>query len=446
MRKILILGAGKSSISLIDYLIEHSTEQNWVIIVADHTIESALLKTYGRPNTSAIGGDLTDNTHRHTLLVGADIVISMLPAALHTMVAKDCLTLGKNLVTPSYISPAMMEMNEEVTAKGLIFLNEMGLDPGIDHMSAMQIIERLKEEGKTITAFESHCGGLVAPQCDDNPWNYKFSWNPRNVILAGQGEGSIRYLKEGQIKLVPYFNLFTRTENIELEDWGKFETYPNRDSMKYLPEYGLEGVRTMYRGTLRRQGYSSAWNCLVKLGICDDITQVDLPDGITFAEFMPRFLDVHHHRNVAFDTAEYLRVSMHSPEFEKLKWLGLFDNTPIGLTEGTPAKVIQKLLEKKWAMNPGDKDMVVMVHRINYMEDGIERQLTSWLGLTGKDEEHTAMALTVGLPIAIAVKLLLNGQITRKGVIMPKYADIYNPVLDELKQYGITFTEKVTTL
>lgn len=246
VRNILILGAGKSSIALVDYLVEHSATEQWQITVADISVESALQKTGGRENTRAIGIELNDAETTKSIIAEADIVISMLPPTLHLAIAKYCLALKKNLVTPSYISAEMKELEPEVERNGLIFMNEMGLDPGIDHMSAMQILDRLRSEGKTIIGFESHCGGLVAPESDDNPWHYKFTWNPRNVVLAGQGAGKIRYLKNGSLKELNYEELFSSATEIEVEGHDKFESYPNRDSLKYVEEYGLAGVQTMY--------------------------------------------------------------------------------------------------------------------------------------------------------------------------------------------------------
>ena len=429
MRNILILGAGKSSVALIDYLVNHAEAEKWQITVADITAEHALQKTKARANTLALGLDLTLEAERKVLIAKADIVISMLPASLHMLVANDCIELKRNLVTPSYISDAMRALDEQVQDAGLIFMNEMGLDPGIDHMSALQILDALKAEGKNITGFESHCGGLVAPESDDNPWHYKFTWNPRNVIVAGQGEGGIHYLKDGKHVELNYQKLFGSTTEMEVEGYGHFESYPNRDSLKYIGEYGLEGIETMYRGTLRVPPYCRGWNEMVHLNLTDDVTVQDIKPGQTFKQFFEEKVDHH--------------WSTQNPAMQLLLLNTFHDDRPVPFKSATNAKVLQALLEDQWVMKPGDKDMIVMVHQITYLDSGVKKHLQSSLVYIGKDAEHTAMATTVGLPVAIVTKMILNGEISRRGVLMPKYPEIYNPILAELKDYGVEFKEKL---
>lgn len=425
MRNILILGAGKSSIALIDYLVEHAAAQQWQVTVADITARLAQQKTKDREYTFALGFDLNNETERQALIAKADIVISMLPAALHLTVAKDCLALKKNLVTPSYISDAMKAISKEVEDAGLIFMNEMGLDPGIDHMSAMQLIDELKAKGCTITGFSSHCGGLVAPESDDNAWHYKFTWNPRNVILAGQGDGGIHYLHEGKKVELKYEELFANTSLLEV-DHHLFESYPNRDSLKYISAYGLDGVDTMYRGTLRIPPFCKGWKMLVDMGMTREVET-------STNELLEHIIT----------ELKHIANADNSIKDELLQSTGLV-NALQSHTDETiiPAKFLQSLLEQQWKMNPGDKDMVVMIHQIDYTEAGEKKQVQSSLIYVGKDEEHTAMAITVGLPVAIVTKMILNGEVKRKGVLMPKYAEIYNPVLTELKDYGVEFSEK----
>lgn len=423
MRKILIIGAGKSSISLIDYLAEHAQAENWELTVADLTEQLALAKTKGRAHTNAIAFDIKNDTTRRQLISGCNIIISMLPALLHSTIAQDCLELGKNLVTPSYISTAMREMHDAVKAKGLIFMNEMGIDPGIDHMSALQILDKLKAEGKEITSFRSHCGGLVAPESDTNAWHYKFSWNPRNVVLAGQGEGGIRWKEDAEIIEIGYADLFSNTAMIGLQNQGMYESYPNRDSLKYIAEYGLETAKTVYRGTLRVPPFCEAWDCLVQLGLTS-------PAGNYFFTSKE-------------DAVEQLDLSERPEILYMLDEIGVFDkkNFPLHFP---PADSLQKLLEDKWKMQPTDKDLVVMVHEIDYRDGDAAKHIQSSLYLTGKDGEHTAMALTVGLPLAIVTKLILNGQIKQRGVVMPKHKEIYEPVMKELEEYGVKFKEVVS--
>ena len=425
---ILILGAGKSSVVLIDYLVDLSTNEQWQITVADMTAELALQKTKGRENTLAVGINLTNVAERQLLITKADIVISMLPASLHMVVAEDCILLKKNLVTPSYISDKMLALNQQVQDAGLIFMNEMGLDPGIDHMSALQILDELKHSGKKITGFESHCGGLVAPESDNNPWHYKFTWNPRNVIVAGQGDGGIHYLKDGKHVDLTYEHLFENPSEMEVEGHGRFESYPNRDSLKYIVEYGLEGVQTMYRGTLRVPPYCKGWNELVKLKLTDDSLMNEIPAGTSFKTFYEK------RASSLYDLDFALRgLMLHT----------LDDDRIIPFKSGTNAQVLQALLEDQWRMNPSDKDMIVMIHQVAYEDAGVKKQLQSSLVYIGKDAEHTAMATTVGLPVAMVTKMILKGQISRRGVLMPKYPEIYNPILAELKEYGVEFKEEV---
>lgn len=428
MRNILILGAGKSSASLIDYLVEHATAEQWTVAVADVTEQNALLKTKGRANTQALGADLTNTETRRVLIQSADIVISMLPATLHLDVAKDCLHLKKNLVTPSYISDAMQALNADVERTGLLFMNEMGLDPGIDHMSAMQLIKQLQGEGNRVTGFKSHCGGLIAPESDTNPWHYKFTWNPRNVVLAGQGAGGIHYLNNGEKVDLSYEELFKHTSLLHIDGYGDFESYPNRDSLKYKNEYGLFNAETVYRGTLRIPPFCKGWQCLVDLGLTDE-------NEHPVSAFLAGKVEIR----------SLLKIKQYSVEDELLNYLELSEKLQ-ALQEKTfvPAKFLQSILEEKWKLSPGDKDMVVMVHEIEYEGNGKQHQLQSSMVYIGKDEEHTAMAITVGLPVAMVTRMILNKQVKRKGVLMPVYPEIYNPILAELKDYGIEFKEKVS--
>src|ERR1043165_9185384 len=382
MRNILILGAGKSSIALIDYLVEHAAEQDWEITVGDISAEHALQKTKGRPATKAIGFDFYNQFRRKELIGKADIVISMLPATMHIALAEDCLALKKNLVTPSYISDAMLAMHDKVEKKKLIFMNEMGLDPGIDHMSAMQMIDRLKKDGKVITGFKSHCGGLIAPESDDNLWHYKFTWNPRNVILAGQGEGEIQYLEKGKKVKLTYEELFTQTSELKIKGYGKFESYPNRDSLKYVTAYGLKGAKTVYRGTLRRPPYCKGWNALIQLGF------TNRKERLTH-KFREEVNALMKSKEVFSD--KQIQKLIHSTQvipalfLHEGKWV-------------TPAELLQFALEHTWSLSKNDKDMVVMVHEIEYAgKTGRgKKKLESSLVYIGKDTERTAMATTVG--------------------------------------------------
>lgn len=425
MRQILILGAGKSSGVLIDYLAEHAAAQNWHITVADISREQAVQKTKGRAHTTATGFDFYNDTKRAQLITKANIVVSMLPAAMHTSIAQECLLLKKNLVTPSYISDAMKKMDADVKKQQLIFMNEVGLDPGIDHMSTMQMLDKLKAEGAEITGYQSHCGGLVAKESDTNKWHYKFTWNPRNVVLAGQGEGHIQYLKNGKKVLLTYEELFSHTSVIKIKGHGKFESYPNRDSLKYIKEYGLQNVKTMYRGTLRVPPFCKGWNTLIQLGF----TAREEVDTKNFANRVNHIIN---NRHIVTDKSTPFLLQ----EIDILQKLRTLKNKTF-----VPYEFLQSVLEKAWQLSEHDKDRVVMFHEIEYKLKRKKYTLQSSMVYTGKDAQHTAMAATVGLPVGMVVKLILNNQLKKHGVLMPKYAQVYDPVLNELKNYGVRFKE-----
>ena len=264
MKNILVLGAGLSASSLIRYLLENSVNHEWEVRIVDQDINLVKSKINGHVNGVALSFNALDSNERRPEIENADLVISMLPARFHIDVAKDCIELKTNLITPSYISPEMRALDQEAKDAGIVIMNEIGVDPGLDHMSAMKIIDELKSKGGKVTSFKSFCGGLIAPESDNNPWNYKFTWNPRNVVLAGQG-GAAKFIQEGQYKYIAYNNLFRRTEIIDIEGYGKFEGYANRDSLRYRSIYGLENIPTIYRGTLRKIGFCRAWNIFVKL-------------------------------------------------------------------------------------------------------------------------------------------------------------------------------------
>lgn len=444
MQKILILGAGLSSTALIRYLLEHAGENDWRIRLADASLELAEKKIGGHAAGEAIRFDANDDRQLSSGIKNADLVISMLPAKMHPVIARDCLSHGKHLLTASYISEEMRQMHGEALRKNLLFLNEIGVDPGIDHMSAIRIIEALKNKGARITAFESHTGGLVAPKHDNNPWNYKFTWNPRNVVLAGQG--GARFLHNGKFKYIPYHKIFNRYERIYVLDMGEFESYPNRDSLKYQEAYGLQDVETMFRGTIRRPGYCRAWDILVRIGATDDSYIVSDSINMTCLEFIDSFLAYSTGKPVEQKLAEYAGINEDSDIMYKLRWLGLFSNEKIGLKDATPAQILQHLLSEKWKLDPDDKDMLVMQHQFEYVLNNKKRKIISSMIFRGQDSDNTAMAMTVGLPVAIAAKLLLTGKIHGRGVLMPLQPEIYQPVLAELGDHGILFIDEEVNL
>jgi saccharopine dehydrogenase-like NADP-dependent oxidoreductase len=441
VKQILIIGSGLSSIYLIEYLEAKAKKYGWQLVVADRDISS--LKGKAGPDTKVLLLNVKDKDALDNAVKDADIVISLLPAGFHIQVARSCLTNGKSLLTASYESDDMKKINAEAEASNILILNEMGLDPGIDHMSTMNLLDRIRKAGHDILSFESFTGGLVAPESDNNPWHYKFSWNPEKVVTAGQ-EGPAKFIQEGKVKYIPYNRLFRRTETITIDHLGKFEGYANRDSMKYIEKYRLQGVPTVYRGTLRRPGFGQAWNVFVQLGATDNSYVMDDSENLTNKEFINSFLYYSKYDPVETKLYRYMHIDQDSHIIEKMRWLGIFDDTRVGLKNATPAQILQHILNQKWKLEPEDKDMVVMWHSIRFQEPDKENAtlLNSSLGVIGENNRRTAMAKTVGLPLGIAARLILEGQIRIKGVHIPTIEEIYKPVLRELQEYGIFFTEK----
>ncbi|MCO6498845.1 MAG: saccharopine dehydrogenase NADP-binding domain-containing protein [Vicingus serpentipes] len=441
MKKLLVIGAGRSTSSLIQYLLFNAEIENWFITVADQSKELAMEAINSHTKAKAIAFDVNNEEERKRLIDENDIIISMLPAHMHISVAKDCVKYKKHMVTASYVSNEMKALNKEAEAAGIIIMNEIGVDPGIDHLSAMRVIDEIKDSGAELHAFETFTGGLVAPESDNNPWNYKFTWNPRNVVLAGQG--TAKFIQEGQYKYIPYHKLFRRTEVMEIDGYGKFEGYANRDSLSYLKIYDLEGIPTMYRGTLRRPGYCRAWDVFVQLGATDDSYIMDGSEEMTHRQFINSFLAYNQTDSVELKFKHYLNIPQDEPElFNKFEWLGIFEHTKIGLKNATPAQILQHILEKKWKLDKEDKDMIVMWHRFRFKLNGEDKEIHSSMVVKGDDQKYTAMAKTVGLPVAIATKMILNGTISTPGVHIPISKEIYTPILNELENYGINFIEK----
>jgi saccharopine dehydrogenase (NAD+, L-glutamate forming) len=440
MKKILVIGAGRSSANLIKYLLEQAPIHDWQLRVGDMDQTFAKQKIGNSTYGTAFSLNAADEQQRRSEIANADLVISMLPAAMHMEVAKDCLHFGKNVITPSYIPDDMWALDADAKAKGIVILNEMGVDPGIDHMSAMKIIHHLKAQGATLQSFESFTGGLIAPESDNNPWNYKITWNPRNVILAGYG-GTARFKEDGTQKFIPYQRLFERVTPVDLGNDGQYDGYANRDSLKYLKLYDLEEIPTLYRGTLRKAGYCTAWNSLVQLGLTDDSFAIEDLDQMTWDSLTRSFLPSQEERDTAELMRDYLNLS--DSTMSKLTWLGIFEKLPVGISKGTPAQALQHLIENKWVLGADDKDLIVMWHRFRYAMNGMRYELQSTLLTQGDDPVHTAMSKTVGLPIAIAAKFILTGEWKLSGVQLPTKPEIYNPVLNELSQLGVQFKESV---
>ncbi len=442
MRNVLIIGAGRSASSLIKYLLEKSESENLHLTIGDLSLELAERKTKGHKNATAIALDIHNEAQRQAEIQKADIVISMLPAHMHIEVAKDCISFKKHMVTASYISDAMQGLDAAAKENGLVFMNEVGLDPGIDHMSAMKVLDEIREQGGKIILFESFCGGLVAPESDTNLWNYKFTWAPRNVVLAGQG-GAAKFIQEGTYKYIPYNKLFRRTEFLEVENYGRFEVYANRDSLKYRSVYDLDDALTVYRGTIRRVGYSKAWDMFVQLGMTDDTYIIDDSENMSFREFVNLFLPYHPTDSVEIKLRHQLKIDQDDVMWDKLVELDLFNPTRIvGLKKATPAQMLEKILTESWTLQPEDKDMIVMYHKFGYEINGEKKQIDATMVCLGDDQTYTAMAKTVGLPVAMATLQILNGNIKTAGVQLPIKKEVYASILKELEDYGVIFHEK----
>lgn len=442
MRKILIIGSGKSTSYLLKYLLDKSVLENLFITIGDLNIENTKKLIENYKNTKAIVLDVFDETSRKEAIKNSDIVISMLPARFHIEVAKDCILYKKHMVTASYVSPEMQALNNDAITNNLILMNEIGVDPGIDHMSAMHVLDRIRDNGGKIILFESFTGGLVAPESDNNLWNYKFTWNPRNVVVAGQG-GAAKFLQEGTYKYIPYNRLFRRTEFLDIDGFGRFEVYANRDSLKYQSVYGLENIKTLYRGTMRRVGFSRAWNIFVTLGMTDDSYTIDDSENMSYRDFVNAFLPYSPSDSVELKLRYQIKIDQDDIVWDKLVELDIFSSTKrVELKKATPAQILEKILMDSWTLAKNDKDMIVMYHKFGYEKDGKKYQIDANMVTLGEDQTYTAMAKTVGLPVAIAALAILNGKIKTPGVQIPITKEVYQPILKELETFGITFNEK----
>lgn len=442
MKKILLLGAGLSTTSLINYVLSHSDEYDWNIRIGDRQIETIKAKINNHPRGEAFQFNVTDNEQLNSEVKNSDIVISMLPAQFHFLVAKACIAQKKNMVSASYVSDDIKKLEKEIKDAGILLLMENGLDPGIDHMSAMNTINKIKSEGGKINLFKSFTGGLVAPKFDNNPWNYKFTWNIRNVVLAGQGTS--KFIRNGRYKYITHNRVFTRIERVFFDEVGEFEAYANRDSLSYREIYDLMDISTMFRGTLRRPNFCNSWNILVQLGMTDDSYLMEDVGSMTYREFTNSFFAYSKTLSVEEKLAKLFNLDADSFTLYKLRWLGIFSNEKVGLKSGTPAQILQQLLTQKWNFDKDDKDMIVMQHQFEYELDKKQLQTISSLVVFGDTE--TAMSKMVGLPLAIAVKRILNGEIKEKGIHIPVSKNIYTPILKELKEYNIIFKDKTNKL
>lgn len=431
--RITILGAGLVVKPIVDYLAGHG----YHIIVADIVASKAEALAAPYENVTGVELDSRDQGAMEKLVTDADLVMSLLPATLHVQVARLCIRHKKHMVTASYVSPEMRSLDADAKNAGITILNEIGLDPGIDHMSAMRIIDGIREKGGTITGFRSYCGGLPALFCNNNPYGYKFSWSPRGVLQAAKN--SARYLKDGELVEIESKNLFRHYWFLDVAGAGTFEAYPNRDSISYIDTYGLEGIKTMYRGTLRNVGHCDTWWLLANAGFMDAEKVFDpMPD--TLQEFTRDCV-------LGVDIAPEEALSARFPydatgvTIRKLRWLGLFSDAPVPIKKGTCLDVMTALMEDRLVYADDETDLIVMLHEFSYEMNGKPRGIVSSLVCEGDPEGQTAMSRTVGLPAAIGARMILEQQIEDTGVVVPVRKTVYEPVLKELEEHGVTFNE-----
>lgn len=442
MQTILVIGAGKTSIYLIEYLLFHANRNKWKVIVADTNHGAIIDKTQNHPLSEAAVSDITLEKNRVELISRSDLVISLLPPSLHILVARDCLKLKKHLITSSYVSPEMQELDIKAKEEGLMFMCEMGLDPGIDHMTANKAIHSIQKVAGIITSFKSYTGGLIAPESDTNPWHYKFTWNPRNVVLAGNM--GAKYLSNNKEANIPYEELFANPKRLSKTNNAlPLEYYPNRDSISYLDKYDLPDIRTFMRATLRYSGFMEAWNILVQLGLTapDDAVTAN-----TLAEWIKNKNGFNSDTSLEKQIAGKLNINTNDKSLEKVKWLGILEDKPLPQTPNNSADILLSILLDKWTLNDDDKDMIIMRHDFDYTHrSGQKTSLSCTMTLIGEDDKYSAMAKTVGLPMAILAKLLLSNKVQAiPGVQIPNIAPIYKPVLAELESHGIVFEETVS--
>lgn len=443
---ILILGAGRSSGSLINYLGKWTKKSPISLTVADLDLDLVRKKTIDYPHIQVVKINISDAVHLENLIIDATIVVSMLPHLFHLKVAKLCLKHSKHMLTASYAKHEIKVLNKKAKEKNLVFLFELGADPGIDHLSACRIIENIKNKDGKIHSFKSFTGALMSLKDElDNPWKYKFTWNPKNVVIAGQGEMA-RYRENKLTYYVPYPRLFSKLWSFDLPNVGSYEAYANRNSLDYSKHYKIDGVPTIIRGTLRRPGFCEAWYALALLGVTENITKINIPTDYTYKDFFLKLTDSADTFSNKHIFEQLIRTSLSKEAWEKIQYLELDSEKIIPYGTYTAAEILEKILLEKWKLNEQDKDMLLMYHEVEYTIDHKHYQHTSLMSLEGKDVNHTAISDTVGLPLAMGVKLLATGKIKETGVILPFHSEIYIPILNELNEFGITFIENETEI
>ena len=439
MKKVLVIGAGRSATTLIKYLLDHAEVEDWQVTVGDYQEELAVEKVGGHPRGRAIRFDVFDDENRKKEIGDADLVISLLPPHMHVIPAKDCIADKTHLVTASYVSEEMAELDEAAREADILILNEVGADPGIDHMSAMEMIHGVKAKGGKVGAFRSYCGALVTPE-SANLWGYKFTWAPRNIILAGQGIA--KYLRQGIVKYLPYHHLFRRTDVITVPGLGDFGAYANRDSLKYAPLYDLDDAHTLYRATLRFPGFCAMWNAFVEIGMTDSKYVLPNSEGLSFRDFLFSYINVLPGKTDRESLAVFLKTTSDDPVVEKLVAVGMLSEETYPKAGASPADILEYILLRKWVFEDDDVDMVVMQHQLEYELNGKKYLLKSSMVDKGRDHDHTAISRTVGLPAAMSARYILRGEVSERGVHIPNFKNIFAPVMRELEKYEISFVEE----
>ncbi len=444
MKNVLILGAGQSSPYLISYMLKESEKHNWQVKVADFNVNSAIEKINNHPNGMAVEFDVNDEQLRHNLIQESDVVINLLAPPFQFMIALDCLSYSKPVISASYQNKRIPDLNTDAQKKGILILNEMGLDPGIDHMSAMALIQKIRDNNGFVTSFISYGSAVPAPDVKSNPLNYCVTWNPRNIVMAGES-GAI-YMEEGKMKMLPYSQVFSRTWEVEVDGVGSMEAYPNRDSMVYQDLFKLEKVNTMVRATLRYPGWGEVWQQIVKLGFPNEFLEIPGLSEMTYRDFTEMFVPLSANGGkLETRVANFLKISPTGGIMEKLKWLGLFEDSVIGGNVKNSTEVVQNLLTTKLPLPAGKKDMVVLMHSLEaeFPKENKKRKYVSTLVDYGVPDGLTAIAKTVGAPAGIATKLILLGELKVTGTHIPTHPEIYSKVMKELETLNLKFVEKV---
>ncbi|MCB1044697.1 MAG: saccharopine dehydrogenase NADP-binding domain-containing protein [Acidobacteria bacterium] len=442
MKQILVLGAGRSAPFLIKYLLDNAEEHDWFVTVGDLSLEAAERAVARHPRSNAIPFDVNDVDMRNGAISNADIVVNLLAPVFQPMIANDCLVHRKHMVSASYCNPQVRDLHTDALRHGVLILTEMGLDPGIDHMSAMHLIEGIHARGGKIKKFCSYGGGLPAPGAVDNPLQYAITWNPRNVVMSGS-DGAI-FLEDGRLKIIPHHRLFTQTWPVDVMGLGMMEGYANRDSVTYQHTFGLEDVETLIRGTLRYPGFCETWSQIVKLGLPNETLSIPNLKDLSMYDLVSMFTPKHSGGSLEQRVASYLNINPTGAVMQKLKWLGLFSNESLGANGNTSTHMMVELLNQKLVMPQGARDMVILVHEMEVTyEHGPNEKITSTLIEYGEPGGITAMAKTVGMPLGIAVKLILNQELPLTGVQIPTHPAIYKPILSELASEGLAFQDVI---